>query len=55
MLVIDRQYIDGAWRVAGSKDGVDAVNPTTEEIMGSVPAGTASEIDRAARAAVRRL
>jgi aldehyde dehydrogenase (NAD+) len=43
--VIDGQQIDG------SGERIDVVNPATEEVIASVPAGTAADIDAAVRAA----
>ncbi|MCO8269096.1 aldehyde dehydrogenase family protein [Actinoplanes sp. TRM 88003] len=45
-------WIDGK-QVAPASDGViDLINPTTEELLGQVPAGTAEDVDRAVRVAV---
>ena len=49
--VRDRVYIGGEW-VASSGSGVlEVVNSATEEVMGSVPDGTAQDVDRAVAAA----
>jgi acyl-CoA reductase-like NAD-dependent aldehyde dehydrogenase len=49
--VRDRVYIGGEW-VASSGSGVlEVVNSATEEVMGSVPEGTAQDVDRAVAAA----
>jgi aldehyde dehydrogenase (NAD+) len=45
------QYIDGAWVAGESGRYIEVVDPATEESVGEVPEGTASELDRAARAA----
>lgn len=51
MQVRDKLYIDGSW-VASSGSGVlEVINSTTEEVMGTIPEGTADDVDRAARAA----
>lgn len=47
----DRHYIDGEWVSGASGEFIDVVDPSTEEVIGRVPAGTADELDRAARAA----
>ncbi|MGK5531315.1 aldehyde dehydrogenase family protein [Streptomyces sp. URMC 129] len=56
-------YIDGAWRPAasasasasgpgpGSGDVIEVVNPATEEVIATVPAGTAEDVDAAVAAA----
>ena len=48
----DRVYIGGVW-VRASKPGaaIDVVNPSTEEVMGSVPEATAADVDVAVAAA----
>jgi len=46
-----RQYIDGRWVDGESGELIDVVDPSTEQVVGQVPAGTAAEVDRAARAA----
>jgi aldehyde dehydrogenase (NAD+) len=53
--VIDRDkvYIDGAWVPSTGKGTIDVVNSTTEEVMGTVPAGTAEDVDKAVQAARR--
>jgi aldehyde dehydrogenase (NAD+) len=43
--VIDGQQIDGAG------ERIDVVNPATDEVIASVPAGTAADVDAAVRAA----
>ena len=47
------QYIDGEWQQSTSDERLDVVNPATEEVIGSVPAGTAEDM-AAAVAAARR-
>ena len=42
--------IDGAY-VAGSGERIDVVDPATEQVVGSVPAGTAADVDAAVAAA----
>jgi aldehyde dehydrogenase (NAD+) len=47
----DTLYIEGAW-VAPSSDKTIAVeNPTSEELLATVPAGTSADVDRAVAAA----
>ncbi|MFE5188318.1 aldehyde dehydrogenase family protein [Streptomyces sp. NPDC056628] len=47
----DGMYIDGAWRPAAGQDVIEVVNPADEQVIGTVPAGTAADIDAAVRAA----
>ncbi|MEV0588499.1 aldehyde dehydrogenase family protein [Nonomuraea sp. NPDC050310] len=44
-------YIDGAWIASVSGEGIDVVNPATEEIIDRVPAGAPQDVDAAVRAA----
>ncbi len=47
----DRLYIGGEW-VASTGDGsIPVVNPATEDVIATVPDGTAEDADRAVRAA----
>ncbi|GAB2856158.1 aldehyde dehydrogenase family protein [Streptomyces deserti] len=47
----DGMYIDGAWRPAAGQDVIEVVNPADEQVIGTVPAGTAEDVDAAVRAA----
>lgn len=47
----DGMYIDGAWRPAAGQDVIEVVNPVDEQVIGTVPAGTAVDVDTAVRAA----
>jgi acyl-CoA reductase-like NAD-dependent aldehyde dehydrogenase len=49
----DKVYIDGAWVPSTGSGTIDVVNSTTEEVMGTVPAGTAEDVDKAVQAARR--
>src|SRR6187551_804540 len=56
LIVRDTIYIDGAWVPSdGPTDGsaatIDVENPATEEVIGRIPSGTASDVDRAVKAA----
>ena len=51
MRTFHRQYIGGAWVASASGDTIDVVDSVTEEVIGSVPAGTAAEVDAAVAAA----
>ena len=47
----DKLYIDGTWVASSGTDSIDVINASTEEVMGRIPAGTAEDVDRAAKAA----
>ncbi|MFJ8594525.1 aldehyde dehydrogenase family protein [Streptomyces sp. NPDC093598] len=47
----DGMYIQGAWRPAAGQDVIEVVNPVDEQVIGTVPAGTAEDVDNAVRAA----
>ena len=49
--VRDRHFIGGEWAEPSTDERIDVVNPFTEEVMGSIPAGTAEDVDRAVAAA----
>jgi aldehyde dehydrogenase (NAD+) len=51
MIVRDAFFVDGNWVRADGGEMIEVVNAATEEVMGSVPAGTAADVDRAVRAA----
>ena len=51
LIVRDSIYIDGAWVASDGKETIDVENPATEEIIGRIPSGTASDVDRAVKAA----
>jgi aldehyde dehydrogenase (NAD+) len=44
-------YIGGEWVASTGADRIDVVNPTTEETIAAVPAGTPEDVDRAVAAA----
>ena len=44
-------YIGGEWVDATSNDGLDVINPATEETIGSVAQGSVADVDRAVAAA----
>jgi len=48
-----RNYIDGEWKEASSKEVIDVINPTSEEKIGSVPVSKEEDIDLAVNAARR--
>jgi acyl-CoA reductase-like NAD-dependent aldehyde dehydrogenase len=49
--VKDRIFIGGEWVEPGGTDPIEVVNPTTEEIIGTIPACSPEDADRAAAAA----
>lgn len=51
MKVYDRIYIDGAWIASTGKGRIDVINPSTEEVMASIPEGTPEDVGRAVNAA----
>ena len=53
MKIRDKFYIDGTWVVPDGSDTLEVIDASTEEVMGRVPAGSAVDADRAAKAAAR--
>jgi aldehyde dehydrogenase (NAD+) len=53
MIQRDSIYIDGAWVPSSGSATISVVNSSTEEVMGTVPDGTAEDVDRAVAAACR--
>jgi len=49
--VHDRLYIGGQWVQASGTDTIAVDNPYTEEVIADIPAGDASDVDRAVAAA----
>ena len=47
----DQIYINGQWVPSDGDGSIDVVNPSDEEVIGSVPAGTAADVDAAVAAA----
>ncbi|KPI16212.1 Betaine-aldehyde dehydrogenase [Actinobacteria bacterium OK074] len=47
----DDIYVDGAWRPAVGRDPIAVVDPVGEQVIATVPAGTAEDVDAAVRAA----
>src|SRR5215210_1336634 len=52
LLVRDRLYIGGEWVEPAGSDTIEVLNPTTEQPIGRIPAGSAEDADRAVRAAL---
>jgi aldehyde dehydrogenase (NAD+) len=48
---MDAIFVGGAWVPSAGTEIIEVVNPTTEEVLAAVPAGTAADIDRAVAAA----
>lgn len=44
-------FINGSWVPAGSDRTIDVIDSTTEEVMATIPAGTAADVDAAVEAA----
>ncbi|EPJ34148.1 putative aldehyde dehydrogenase [Streptomyces afghaniensis 772] len=51
MKAYDGMYLGGAWRPAAGQDVIEVVNPADGQVIGTVPAGTAEDVDAAVRAA----
>ncbi len=47
----DKLYIDGQWTASSSNQTIDVVSPSTEEVIGCIPAGTVADVERAVAAA----
>jgi aldehyde dehydrogenase (NAD+) len=50
-LVRDKLFIGGEWVDPAGDGTIEVVNPTTEEVIGRIPEGTAQDADRAVQAA----
>ena len=48
---LDSVFVDGGWEAPSGTDRIRVVNPTTEQELAAVPAGTAADVDRAVAAA----
>ena len=51
MQIHDKLYIDGAWVPSTGSDTIDVHDSTNGEVIAQVPAGTAEDVDKAAKAA----
>ncbi|MDP6572379.1 MAG: aldehyde dehydrogenase family protein [Rhodospirillales bacterium] len=47
----DKIYLNGQWVAPGGSETIEVYNAATEEVMGSVPAATAEDADKAVKAA----
>lgn len=45
--------IDGVWTPSAGTETIDVIDPRTERVVGTVPAGVEADVDRAAAAAAR--
>ena len=53
IIIRDKIYINGEWVPSAGTGTINVINPATEEVMGRIPAGTAEDVDQAARAAAQ--
>ena len=51
MDVRDKIYINGAWVPSTGKGTLEVINSATEEVMATIPEGTAEDVDKAVQAA----
>jgi acyl-CoA reductase-like NAD-dependent aldehyde dehydrogenase len=51
MRTFDKLYIDGSWVASNASSSIDVIDASTETVMGSIPEGTAADVDRAVAAA----
>ena len=51
MQVRDSLYIDGAWVPSSGTGAIEVIHSTTEEVIGTIPEGTAGDAERAVAAA----
>jgi len=51
--VRDKIYVDGSWIASTGKGTIEVTDSTTEEVMATIPEGTAADVDKAAKAAKR--
>lgn len=49
----DQIFIDGEWVDSDGSNRIEVISPTSEEVLGTVPSATTSDIDRAVAAARR--
>jgi aldehyde dehydrogenase (NAD+) len=51
MTAFEKLYIDGAWTASDSTETIEVIDSVTEDVMATIPAGTAADVDRAVQAA----
>ena len=54
-IVRDRLYIGGEWVEPAGSGTIEVIDSATEEVMGTIPEGTAADVDRAVTAAAAAL
>ena len=47
----EKLFIGGEWVDPQGSEAIEVINPSTEEVIGSIPAGTAEDVERAVSAA----
>jgi len=47
----DKLFVGGEWIDPAGDGTIEVVNPSTEEVIGTIPEGTSADVDRAAAAA----
>ena len=50
-----KHYVGGSWVDSLGRESAEVTNPATGEKLGSVPIGTAADVDAAVKAAARGL
>ena len=55
MTTHDKIYIDGAWVPSTGTGSIDVYDSTDGSVIGQIPDGTAEDVDKAAKAARRRV
>src|SRR5579883_240315 len=53
MMNYSEHYIDGRWQASAGSKKIDVLSASTEEVIGSIPEGTADDVNKAAAAARR--
>ena len=51
MIERNKIYVDGAWIASTGTGTIDVINSTTEEVMGTIPDGSADDVNKAVAAA----
>ena len=51
MITRDSNYIDGRWQPAGGTERFEVTDSATEEVIATIPDGTAADVDAAVAAA----
>jgi len=53
MMECNQIYVDGQWIPSAGTDVLNVINPVTEQVIATVPRGTAQDVDAAVEAAAR--